>query len=510
MIQEELTIMKNSYIKLVLRLVFVLSAVLLVSRVSRDDTRALAGEYAGVISSEETKVGGLAEAIRAVNTQKAEIGIRDDEAKEDISQIAKSDEGCDANGEVYVPEDEFSDDPAETDVTAVPSGEPSESISEADGDKTEPGTEQGELLGESDNPDNDPAVILSEDTPADGDITGTADDTDSASTIGEEPVDEEPDYTGMTELEIAEIKGSRDPEYKKTMEYINALLITSEEHYNEAIVNEALAIPTESNDARYEFLTGKGYKAYTIYDAPEGFTSEAVASTQMVTFDVPVWKMNSSGKRYSSTWSITVNRKLAASVRCIFSDIYRLDIKFPFNYLKGFMYRKVGGSGLVNSKLLSIHSFGAAIDINFWDNDNDYYLGKGNDLRNKDNPYCIPQEVIDIFASYGWYWGGDFEICVDSMHFQYYGLEFLQYDSDEPFPILSLGKEKMKEVYIQNLTQRLVKLGYLTAEGKEFTEEVDAAVKAFQTDYELEPDGILDYETWVPLINATHDMSYVF
>ena len=536
--------MKNGYVKLIFRFALVLAAVLLVSRVSKGDTDALAGESAGIISS-DTPLGVFAEAVRAVNAQKADRAPAGSDIPGDISQLAMDSEGCDSNGKVYVPDEDMptgqpvqnsdaaavtdtpadvTDGPADTKATDIPAEDtpaPTEGGNETgdpDGDAPGPG-QKTDVADAGNGQGNTSAGSNITDTASSAETTDTTDVEETAISDTKTPAqggsagnydDSVGPYTGMSELEVAMIRAAKDETYKQTQEYINSLLVTHPDHYNADIVAAALSLPLESNDARYEYLTGLGYKAYTIYDAPPGFTSEAEAATHMITIDVPVWKMTKEGKKYATTWPLTINSKLVASVRCIFSDIYQLDIQFPFNYLKGFMYRKVGGSGLVSSKLLSIHSFGAAMDINFWDPDNDYYLGKGNDLRNKDNPYYIPESVIEIFANYGWNWGGNFDICVDSMHFQYFGLEFLQYSSSEPFPILSLTRANMNKIYIRNLTQRLKRLKFLDKESEEFTEEVDAAVKAFQEAYGLEPDGIVDYETWVPLINATHDMSYVF
>ena len=293
-------------------------------------------------------------------------------------------------------------------------------------------------------------------------------------------------------------------------EKVAKLLVTSRQYYDEETVANALSIPLESNDARYNFITGSDYKVYTMTDKPEWYPSEGVASKRMSTFDVPYWVMDKSGNRTATTGKITINEVLADSVKCIFSDIFLLEEQFPIKYLVGFMYRKVGGAGLVNSPILSAHSFGVAIDINNGDYDNDLYVGKGNDLRDKSNPFCISDEVIEVFKSWGWNWGGEFDICSDTMHFQYFGLEFLQYDSDEPFPVLEVGKTAKANV-VQNLRGRLVKLGYLKKQsGKKYDNDLAEVVKKFQADNGLEPDGIVDYETWVPLINQTHDMSYVF
>ncbi|MCR5830000.1 MAG: M15 family metallopeptidase [Lachnospiraceae bacterium] len=293
-------------------------------------------------------------------------------------------------------------------------------------------------------------------------------------------------------------------------EKVAKLLVTSKQYYDETIVEGAKSIPLESNDARYEYITGSPYKEYTMEDRPEWYSTEATAYKRMSAFEVPYWVIDNNGNRTAMSGKITINEGLADSVKCIFSDIFMLEEQFPVNYLVGFMYRKVGGAGLVDLRTLSAHSFGVAIDINNGDYDNDLFVGKGNDLRDKSNPFCISDNVIEVFKAYGWNWGGEFEICTDTMHFQYFGLDFLKYDTDEPFPILSPG-EKAKAKVVINIRERLKKLGYLEkASGSKYDDKLVEAVKSFQKDNNLEPDGIVDYETWVPIINQTHDMSYVF
>lgn len=293
-------------------------------------------------------------------------------------------------------------------------------------------------------------------------------------------------------------------------EKVAKLLVTSKQYYDEKVAEGAKSLPLESNDARYEYITGSTYKVYTMTDRPEWYPNEDTAFKRMSSFEVPYWVMDGNGNRKAASGSITINALLADSVKCIFSDIFLLGEQFPIKYLVGFMYRKVGGAGLVNSPILSAHSFGVAIDINNGDYDNDLYLGKGNDLRDKSNPFCISDDVTNVFRAYGWNWGGDFDICSDTMHFQYFGLEFLQYEHEEPFPVLEPGKKADAKV-VENLRSRLKKLGYVKkGSGKKYDDTLVEAVKHFQEDNGLEPDGMVDYETWVPIINATHDMSYVF
>ena len=148
----------------------------------------------------------------------------------------------------------------------------------------------------------------------------------------------------------------------------------------------AWAVPTQSDDARYQYLLGIDSKVITIDNPPAGYRNATEAAKNMKTITIPIWKMSSSGGRYTSSAKLTIHKKLARNVQEIFKEIYALDIKFPIKVVKGFMYRKVGGVALSKSRIMSIHSFGAAIDINPGDYDNDYFLGKGNDLRDKSNP----------------------------------------------------------------------------------------------------------------------------
>ena len=270
-------------------------------------------------------------------------------------------------------------------------------------------------------------------------------------------------------------------------------------------------LPISSNDARYQYIMGTNYKAYTMDNRPAGYRTPEEAVKNVKVIIVPVWKMSSSGGRYSSSMTISVHKKLAKSVSAIFQEIYELDIKFPIKTLVGYSYRKVGGVGLVNSTLMSAHSFGSAIDINPGNYDNDYYLGKGNDLRNKNNPYCIPDEVIEIFESHGWFWGGDFEICSDTMHFQYLGLEFLTYQNKDNFRKLTYKATNiMSGSDVKNLQQRLNKLGYNVKVNGNYNKATAAAIKQFQKAKGLAVTGVMDYKTWDTIINLTHYMNYVF
>jgi D-alanyl-D-alanine carboxypeptidase len=93
--------------------------------------------------------------------------------------------------------------------------------------------------------------------------------------------------------------------------------------------------------------------------------------------------------------------------------------KLPKRFRKYFV--KLGGTfnwrNIAKTKRLSVHSFGAAIDINT--KYTDYWIwsgGKpGNVPRYKNK---IPKEIVSIFEQHGFIWGGKW-YHYDTMHFEY-------------------------------------------------------------------------------------------
>jgi hypothetical protein len=109
---------------------------------------------------------------------------------------------------------------------------------------------------------------------------------------------------------------------------------------------------------------------------------------------------------------VRCHKKVAVSLKKILQAI--LDhygsvaaVKAARMHLYGgcYEFRNIGGS-----HTLSVHSYGAAID-----------LDPENNPRGKayqPNAGMMPQAVIDIFEAEGWKWGGDFSTIPDCMHFQ--------------------------------------------------------------------------------------------
>lgn len=295
-----------------------------------------------------------------------------------------------------------------------------------------------------------------------------------------------------------------------TPAYGETLAVTDPRFFDAPALMNAEKTAKYSLDDRYKLLTGTGTDKYTLAHKAAGYENEQAALTHMVTIEVPVWEVKATGKKAASFMKITVNRELADNIRCIFSDIFLLQERFPIREIEAFSYRKVSGVGLSTFSLMSAHSFGAALEINPGDYDNDMYLGKGNDLRDKKGTYYIPKSVIEIFEHYGWYWGGKADAVTATSHFTYLGLDELKYDGEAPYPVLSATAKDMKPEYIINLTSRLYDLGYLNTVGVVFTDDVTAALKAFQKANKIKQSGKTDVDTWIKLINLTHYMSYAF
>ncbi|MBP5158954.1 MAG: M15 family metallopeptidase [Lachnospiraceae bacterium] len=262
-----------------------------------------------------------------------------------------------------------------------------------------------------------------------------------------------------------------------------------------------------SSDERYQYLFGTDTTYWTTDSKPKGYENKTAALSNMKTISVNVWRL--SGKeKYKDKASLTVNAKLASEIKEIFDEIFELPEKFPVETLICFRWNtngEVSGPFLENVTCMSAHAYGAAIDINYYQND--YYVGKNNDLRDKKNPYYITDSVMKIFEDHGWYWGGNYSICTDTMHFQYTGLEMLSYNNGSPFKIYRVKDKLMKGVRVKNVQRRLAALGYSCggADGV-YGKATAAAVKAFQKDYGLKVTGTTTKAFYIKLYNLTNEM----
>jgi len=175
--------------------------------------------------------------------------------------------------------------------------------------------------------------------------------------------------------------------------------------YDTSFTSFAIQYRTMTNAQRHEALFGDPNKAY--------FSSGDNTGTHIVSVTVKTWDINSSGTKYTRTWSLQVNAVVAREVKAIFDYIYNSPEKFPIHALGGF-----------RTSDTMRHSWGCAIDINRTEN---YYINYNTGqtvgsfcYKNGSSPYCIQPNgsVVKAFAMYGWGWGGQgWSTAADYMHF---------------------------------------------------------------------------------------------
>ncbi len=146
----------------------------------------------------------------------------------------------------------------------------------------------------------------------------------------------------------------------------------------------------------------------------KNFASAAKAEKQMKTIKIKVWdfKNGKKGKKITKTKYLTVNKRLAPSIKAMFDEIYKSKEKQVIKDIGGYSYR------------YGEHMYGMAIDIN----PNENYMVDGGRVLSgsfwnpKKSKYSIPLncETVRIMQRYGFYRGfwGDRK---DYMHFSYFG-----------------------------------------------------------------------------------------
>ena len=148
---------------------------------------------------------------------------------------------------------------------------------------------------------------------------------------------------------------------------------------------------------------------------PNGLKNQEECQEMQTQIIVPIWVLNNNNEKESSTMSLTINKDIALDLLNIFTEIYNGKDQQVFNpsTCGGFCYRNIAGTNT-----LSHHSYGTAIDLN-WDANPCYYYGHAvNDNIGK-NPYAFHKDgdVVQIFKSHGWDWGGEWSHKTDFMHF---------------------------------------------------------------------------------------------
>lgn len=146
----------------------------------------------------------------------------------------------------------------------------------------------------------------------------------------------------------------------------------------------------------------------------KNFKTAKKAKKQMKTIKIKVWdyKKGKKGKKITKTKKLTVNKRLAPTIKQIFNEIYKSKEKQVIKDIGCYSYRK------------GEHMYGLAIDVN--PNENYMIDGKkvmaGSYWKPKKDPYSIPNdsEFVRIMNRYGFY-RGDWGKRKDYMHFSYFG-----------------------------------------------------------------------------------------
>ena len=163
-----------------------------------------------------------------------------------------------------------------------------------------------------------------------------------------------------------------------------------------------------------ESYTDRAMRIFGKKKKKESYGSASNAASHMTSFSIRIWDFanGKSGRKITKRVSLTMNKKIAPSVKRIFEEIYKGKEKFPIHSIGGYSYR------------WGEHGLGLAIDIN--PNENYEKTGKkitcGTLYQPGKNPYSIPTdgEVAKIMNKYGFtqgLWGNK----VDYMHFSYFG-----------------------------------------------------------------------------------------
>lgn len=174
-----------------------------------------------------------------------------------------------------------------------------------------------------------------------------------------------------------------------------------------------LDLPGVAVSRNYRFISS-GTPSYSSTAASRGWGSgwPTDRTGSMTTFSIPTtWMGNSAGTskwRQSGSQSFQMHRDVAGTLHLLLTEVQRRGYPLVSGWCWGYGNRAIGGT---NSP--SNHSWGLAADLNAPDNPISF------DGRLYTN---MPSWVPNLFAQYGWAWGGDYVGNVhDGMHYEFMG-----------------------------------------------------------------------------------------
>ena len=120
-------------------------------------------------------------------------------------------------------------------------------------------------------------------------------------------------------------------------------------------------------------------------------------------------------------YAVTLHPKVAACLEAVERDLIDQGTTYRIKEIGSYREERA-------DRPYFFHQYGGAIDINPRTNPqcledlDDGREGVGNtDRCGLDRPYDLPDEWIETFERYGFYWGGNFSEGKDYMHFEWHG-----------------------------------------------------------------------------------------
>lgn len=148
------------------------------------------------------------------------------------------------------------------------------------------------------------------------------------------------------------------------------------------------------------------------YLFPSGIPkSNEAMQAYLTTITVPINDKNGN----PTTMKITCHKLLANDILGAFEDMQQIGFRIIASETACQNWRAMSS----NPNKLSYHSYGSCIDINW--NHNPYTSVPGQGYAPYSDPYAITPEVVAIWKSHGFYWGGDWTSSKDYMHMTYTG-----------------------------------------------------------------------------------------
>lgn len=175
-------------------------------------------------------------------------------------------------------------------------------------------------------------------------------------------------------------------------------------------------ISQEEIDAKYYKIFGEDFESKQIRHCIY-FESDAEAREEMEGLYIKVWNKDREGNWYQQSVLLEMHKNLVDTTKAVFDELLALppEERIPIKTISGYNYR----TGM------SCHTCGVAIDINWEENAEmtiDGIVTTGSYWKPYEDIYSIPADskMVEIFAKYGFGWGGFWTNKKDYMHFSYF------------------------------------------------------------------------------------------